>query len=320
MKKVFTYLLLCLVSFAGVNAQIIEEKEKELFKKYKVSERIKYDYKYTNGVQAENGVKSNVCKYNSNGLVLEIISYNPKGEISTKEKFGYDDNGNRVMYERTSLRGDYKKDSEYDNDDKIVLESGYDGSAAFKTVYKYNSSNRVIEIQYFTDNLFMVDEKRVYKYNGNKATVSIMDKGNALKSTVNLIFNSKQQIIEETVVSLDGVELEKRLVEYNSAGKIAKEEKFRAGKRAYTLTYVYNAKGELTKLVEDKPSKDAFDKKLYKYDSEGRIVEYKWARKPGQEYNVKTYTYGSNGVCTKEHTLYPATNYQIMAKYEYSFR
>lgn len=318
MKTIIAYILICVFSLSGVYGQVIEEKEKELFKKYGVSERIKYDYKYTDGKIASKGLKASVYKYNKQGLVLEITSYNADGDVSRLEKFGYDNYGNRTMYERKGMRGDYKKDTEYEGD-RIVQESGNDGSSAFKTVYKYNSNNRVEEIEYYTDNLFEVEEKRVYTYNGSKATVKVLHKGTTLKSTVKLVYNAQNQIVEETVLSLEGVELEKRLIKYNTNGSLMQEEKYRGGKKAYTYYYVYNANGELTKLVEHVPSKEKFDKKLYSYDSEGRIIEYKWARKAGQEHNSKKYTYGSNGVCIEEHTLYPATNYQIKAKYTYSF-
>lgn len=318
MKTTIVYIWVLMLSASSVFAQVIEEKEKELFKKNGVSERTKFDYKYTNGKIAAEGLKSAVYKYNAEGLVLETISYNADGDVSRREKFGYDSKGNRVMYERKGLRGDYKKDTEYDGD-RVIQESGHDGSAAFKTVYQYNSSNRITEIEYYTDNLFLVDEKRVYRYSGNKAKVDILAKGTVLTSTIDLVYNANNQIVEETIMSVEGVALEKRLLKYNDKGDVAEEEKHRGGKRAYTLYYVYNAKGELIKLVEDSPSKGKFDKKLYKYDAAGRVVEYKWARKPDQEYNVKTFKYGTKGVCIEEHTLYPASSYQISAKYTYTF-
>lgn len=318
MKTIIIYIFISVISIAWLSGQVIEHKEIELFKKYGVKERVKYDYKYTNGKMAKQGLKSNTNVYNRDGLVLNVTSYSGDGDVSRQEKFGYDQNGNRIMYERKSMRGDYKKDTEYD-DEKVILETGHDGSAAFKTVYKYNNANRVAEIEYYSDNLFLIEEKRIYKYTGNKAVVQILAKGKTLKSTVNLVFNSSNQIIEETYLSLEGVELEKRMVTYNSNGNLSKEEKYRGGKRAYTTFYVYNAKGELVKLIEDTPSKGKFDKKLYTYDVQGRVIEYKWTRKPGQEFNVKTFKYGSNGVCSEEHTLYPATDYQILSKYEYSF-
>ena len=316
MKTYIAFLVLSILSISLVSGQTIEEKERELFKKYKVKERTKYDYKYTNGKPATSGTKTSVSTYNNEGYILENFTYNSKGDVVTTEKFGYDENGNRTYYERKSMAGAYKKTSEYNEEDKIILETGYDGSAAFKTVYKYNSAKQVTEITYYAENL--LDEKRVYEYSGKSATVKVLHRGKDLKSTIKLIFDNNWQIMEETVYSLEGVELEKRKNTY-TAGKIATESKYRAGELKYTTYYHYDIKGNLVKITEDSKSKGKFDKKLYSYDAAGRVVNYKWTRKPGMDYNSKTYTYGDKGVCIKEHTHYPKTDYKLLSKYEYKF-
>ena len=297
-------------------AQTLEEKEKELFKKYKVKERTTINYNYVNGVKVSKGVKSSTSIYNSQGLVLSTNIFDKEGIVITSEKFGYDEHENRVLYERQGKRT-YKKESEYNDEDNVILETGYDGSSAFKTVYVYSTNNKVSYIKYYDNNT--LGEKRVYEYTGAKAKVKILDRGKYLKSTIQLSFNAKNQIIEEIFYSLEGAELEKRTIAYNSKGQIQKEEKFRKGKLAYRLTYHYNANNEMVKLTEESPSKGKLDKKLYSYDNMSRVVEYKWKRKPAEEYNVKTYKYGANGVCVEEFTHYPNSNYKILSKYEYKF-
>jgi hypothetical protein len=317
MKTIIAYIFLSVFTLSCVYGQIIEEKERELFKSVGVKERTKIDYKFTNNVQAQKGVKTSVSLYNKEGLALKTYTYNGKGEVVVTETNSYDEHNNRIFYERKSASGAYKKTSEYDSEDKVILESGYDGSATFKTLYKYDSKQRVLEIAYYAENL--LDEKRVYKYEGSNATVQILHKGKDLKSTIYLKYNSANQIIEEKAKSLTGVELEKRIIEYNAKGLIIKEEKYHTGTLSYRHSYVYDAKGELVKLSEESTSSQKFDKKLYKYDSNGRIIEYKWTKKPGQDYNIKTYKYDAKGSCTEELTFYPATKYKLRSKYEYKF-
>jgi antitoxin component YwqK of YwqJK toxin-antitoxin module len=317
MKKFITYIILTCLSAGALLAQTIEEKEKQLFKKYHVKERTKINYNYVDGKQSSQGVKTSTSTYDAKGQVLETRTFGRKGEVITVEKFGYDQNGNRTLYERTSMTGEYKKKSEYNEEDNIVLESGYDGSAKFKTVYVYSSQGKVSEIKYYVDN--MLDEKRVYEYNGDKAVVKILHQGKTLKSKVNLVFNDNGDILEEVILSLDGKELEKRILTYAGSGKPKTEEKHRGGKFNYKLTYYYNSNGDLVKLHEESPSKGNLDKKLYTYDAEGRIIEYKWKRKPDDKYNSKTYKYGSDGVCVEEFTFYPKTNYKLLSKYTYKF-
>ncbi len=317
MKRILTYLIFSVLFVSFSAAQTLEENERELFKKHKVQKRTKFDYKFSGDKVASEGVKTSVSTYNEMGFVLSTTAYNPKGEEVTTEKFGYDDSGNRTQYERKSMTGAYKKNSQYDDEDNIILESGYDGSAAFKTTYKYNSSNKVTEIGYYVENL--LDEKRVYEYKGQTAVVQILHKGKDLKSTVKLKFNSNGDILEETIISLEGTELEKRLLEYNAQGLMTKETKYRGGELNYTTWYYYDGNNNLVKITEDSKSKGRYDKKLYKYDSQGRVIEYKWTRKPDQDYNVKTYTYGADGVCVEELTYYPRTNYKLLSKYSYTF-
>jgi hypothetical protein len=317
MKTIITYICLSILTFTSVIGQTIEEKEKELLKNAKVSERTKYDYKYTDGKIAEQGTKASVSKYNKDGLVLETTTYNFKGDISVVEKFEYDKNNNRILYERKSMSGAYKKTSEYDDEDKIILESGYDGTAPFKTVFIYNSENKITQIDYYSGDI--LDERRMYEYSGNKATVKVLHRGKDLKSTVKLIYNNKGEILKETTFSLEGIELENRVLEYNEAGLISKEEKYREGELSYRYTYTYDSNNELIVVSEDSKSKGKFDKKVYSYDSKGRVAEYKWKRKPDEEYNVKTFKYSANEVCAEEHTYYPKTKYQLLSKYGYKF-
>ena len=317
MKKIVAYIVFSIISLAFVCAQTLEEKEHELYKKHKVSERIKINHKFVNGVVSKTGVKTSRSKYNKNGYLLETLTFGKKGDTVTVENFGYDKHGNRVFYERKSISGVYKKTSKYNEEDNILLESGYDGSAAFKTVYIYNNAGKITEIKYYADN--MLDEKRVYSYTGNKAIVKILHKGKTLRSTIKLLFNAKGDIVEEVVLSLEGVELEKRILNYNTNGLVNTEVKYRSGKLSYKLIYHYNSSKELIKLSEESTSKGKFDKKLYTYDNLRRVVEYKWKRKPDDKYNIKTYTYGSQGVCIKELTHYPKTNYKLLSKYQYKF-
>lgn len=317
MKKIFSFLLLLTTTFSFIIAQTIEEQERELFKKYQVKERISYDFPYKDGVMEKHGVKTSMSKYNRSGLVVMTFTFNAKGDTTVKEYYGYDARGNRVLYERYSVSGEYKKTSEYDMVDNIILEAGYDGSASFKTVYTYEKGGKVMEIKYYVDNL--LDEKRVYSYSGKNATVSVLHKGKDPKSTIQLIFDDKGQILKETTLGLDGTELERRVLQYNAKGQVLLEEKYRLGKLNNRLEYIYNANGDLIKLSEDTGANDKYDKKLYEYDTQGRVSVYKWKRKTETDYNLKKYTYGSSGVCVEEYTNYPKTNYKLLTRYEYTF-
>jgi hypothetical protein len=317
MRRIIAYLLTNLIAIGFMYSQTIEENERVLYKENKVKSRTSFDYKFSGGKFSLEGVKTTVAQYDNNGRVLEEKSLKPDGEVRAIEKNKYDDRGNRVFFERQSLSSEYKKESEYDEIDNIIREAGYDGRAPFKTVYKYLTETRVAEIEYFIDDV--LDEKRVYKYNGNNATVEILKRGQLLVSKLNLVFNERDQVLEEKLLSADGALLEHKKYEYNNNGDIVKEEKFKEGEMFYRIIYDYDSNNNLLTVSEESKAKSKFVKKKFSYDDKNRIIRYEWKRNPDDEYNIKTFKYESSPVCTEVHTFYPKTDYKLLTKYEYEF-
>lgn len=317
MKNIITYCVLSLCIYTLGFSQTIEEKERKLFKEFDVKTRENTDYTFAKGKFSKTGRKTNLSTFDKNGQILENKSYNLKGEVSTIEKYAYDANGNRTLYERQSLSGEYKKESEYDTDNNLIEEYGYDGSATFQTNLKYDNQNKVLEIVYMIAN--DVDEKRVYAYEGNTAQVQILKNGKYLSSKVNLVFNETDQVLSEVLVTLEGKVLESKSYEYNTFHNIIKEVKYKNGEFFLEITYDYDDHQNLLTVSEKTRTEDKFVKKKYAYDDKDRITEYKWKRNPDDEYNIKAYKYGVKEVCEEVHTFYPKTDYKILTRYSYTY-
>lgn len=318
MRKVVAFFVVSLSLTALINAQTLEEKERELYKKYNVKARTNWDYSYTSGKIAKQGKKASYSTYNINGQILSSQTFNPQGQVFTSERYEYDKNGNRTLYERQSLSGEYKKESEYNITNNLIEEYGYDGSAKFRTALKYDDKNRVSEITYYIAD--EIDEKRGYRYEkNNTATVEILKGGKNLTSKVGLTFNSNNQVVSEETKNLEGKILETKKYDYTASGNILKEEKYRNGEMFYRISYVYDTENNLMTVSEESKTEAKFVKKKYIYDSQNRIVEYQWKRSPDDEYNIKTFKYGDSGVCVEENTYYPKTEYKLLTKYEYEF-
>ncbi|MBN2820019.1 MAG: hypothetical protein JXP36_13670 [Bacteroidales bacterium] len=317
MKHLFIYFFISVCLIAFVDGQTLEEKERELYKEHGVKSRTNTDYSFTKGKFSVDGRKTSFSVYDENGFVLKSFSFNPKGDTTSYEKYAYDKNGNRTIYERQSLSGEYKKESEYNTISKLIEEYGYDGSAKFRTVLTYDDKNRVTEIVYYI--VDRVDEKRVYTYNGNKASVEILKQGLHLTSSIDLVFNDAQQVISEDYKSIEGKLLESKKYEYSSKGDLIKEEKYKDGNMFYRITYDYDINRNLLAVSEESMSKEKFIKKKYTYDNKNRITEYQWKRNPDDEYNIKVFKYGEKGVCEEEHTFYPKTEYRLLTKYTYEY-
>ncbi len=317
MKRAFTFLILTTILLTMSFSQTLEENERKLLVEHKVKTRSNTDYSFTNGKFSKTGRLTSVTTYDTKANVLETKTYNMKGEVSTIEKYEYDNSGNRTLYERQSLSGEYKKESEYDTENKLIEEYGYDGSATFRTQLKYDNKSRVLEINYFIAD--EIDEKRVYNYNGNAATVEILKQGKHLTSKVDLVYNESGEVLSEVLKSLDNKILESKSFEYNSNGNIVKEVKYKNGEFFYEISYAYDANQNLLSISEKTRSEAKFQKKLYTYDDQNRITEYKWRRNSENDFNIKAYKYGDVGVCNEVHTYYPRTKYTILTKYEYTF-
>ena len=149
--------------------------------------------------------------------------------------------------------------------------------------------------------------------------VDIYTGGASLTSKLKLVYDTKGNIIEQTVLSLNNKVLEKTTYKYDVDSRLLTEEKTANGVLAYRTSYDYDSKGNLLTVSEESSSEKKFVKKSFTYDSAGNLTEYKWHRRPDEPFNVKTFTYDSKGICLTEHTLYPTTKYELMSKFQYEF-
>jgi hypothetical protein len=318
MKYLFPIAFLLFSVSLNLFGQTIEELEKKIAAENHIRSKIQFDYKYIGGKPSKTGVKSLIKTFSGKGELLEKRVLNNKGIVVGWEKYAYNKAGNRILYERENTNSKYKKESKYDENNNVILEAGFNGAQNFRNEYEYTSSGKVKEIVYLAGN--KIEQKIVYEHNGSIAMVSIYAGGNALTSKMKLKYDVNGNIIEEIKQTIEGVELEKKIYKYNSAGQILQEEKTRQGSFNYRLIYVYDTRGNLLKLSEETKSKKKYDKKVYTYDSAGNLTEYKWRRNPSDEFNVKKYTYNSRGICLTEYTFYPKTKYELLSKFEYEYQ
>jgi hypothetical protein len=318
MKFIALTTIILVFSFSNyLVGQTLEEREKQIVLSNNIKSKVQYDYKYKNGTPSEDGQMASIATYSKKGELLEKKYYNSKGLVNGWEKYEYDDDGNRTLYERESNNSKYKKESIYNDNRQAILEAGYSGEEKFKTTYTYNNSGKPLEIVRYINNY--IEEKLVYNHSGNTAIVSIYSKGKNLRSKLKLVYNDKGNIIQETLLSVDNKELEKKTFNYNEASQVVLEEKTRAGKFYYRISNIYDSKGNLTKVYEETLAKKKYLKKEYVFTINDNLLEYKWRRNPDEEFNVKNYTYDARGICASEKTYYSNTQFRSLSKYRYVF-
>ncbi|MCG8700056.1 MAG: hypothetical protein MI922_18515, partial [Bacteroidales bacterium] len=275
--------------------------------------RTKVQYVMSNEVN-----KTAQVNYTEEGNIKEKSSFGNKGVVTSTEKYEYDEKGNRTYYERTNANGSYWKRTQYTNNNLIAVENGFDGAEHFTTTYKYNSNGRPTEIIYkINDN---IDDKRVYKHEGNTAIVEVYKAGTHLSAKLKLVYDSKNNIVEESTISIaDGSIGTRKVFKYNADSKVISEEKFSGTNQIFKLTYAYDADNRLLKQYEEKPGQEKYVEKSFVYDNKGLLTEYQWRRKATEEFNSKKYKYNEKSLCIEIDTYYPATKFSITTGYEYEF-
>jgi hypothetical protein len=316
MKRFKLLLLLTFSILHNSFSQTLEEQEKQIAANNHIKSKIQFDYKYADGKMTKTGVKSTITTYAHSGEIVEVDYLDSKGQPIGGEKYDYNSNGNRILFQRDGSNSKYKKVSEYDAKNNITLETGFNGAENFRNEYYY-SSGRLSNSVFKVNN--KIDQKLVYEYSGNTAKISIFAGGTTLTSKIKMVYDQSNNLIEETHYGINGKEFEKKTYKYNAASQNTEESKVKDGKLYYKITQEYDSKGRLVKVSEETMAKPKYIKKSYTYDAVGNLIEFKWRRNPDEEFNVKTYTYDSKGICLTEHTLYPATHFELMSKFEYEY-
>ncbi len=317
MYKIPSLIIALLAITCQSYGQLLKELEKQIVAENNIKAKSQYDYKYNNGEPNNKGQLTSISKYDKKGNIIKAEYLDAKGNVIGWEKFEYDENGNRTLYERQSTSGKYKKMSQYDDDNQLEKEAGYNGAENFKNTYKYTSNGKIDLITYEVDN--QIDEKRDYEYDGNKANVKIISKSGDLISKLKIIYDENDNILKEITLSTDNKELERKEYKYNSSNKVLEEVKTKNGSFYYKLIYKYNSKGDLISVSEENINEKLFVKKIYEYDGEGNMTVYKWRRRPADEFNSKKYTFNNDGVWLTEHTYYPKTKYEVLSKFKYKY-
>jgi hypothetical protein len=316
MKAVKLLILLIFISSVNLYSQALEELEKQIAANNNISKKIRFDHKYSGEEFSKTGIKSSVTSFDKKGNTTKIEYFNPKGVSTGSEVYKYDANSNRIFFERTG-NSPYKKVSMYNGSNEILRESGFNGTEEFLIDYKYNSSGKLSEVINKVGD--QIQQKMVYNYSGNTANINIYIRGTDLSARMKMTYDSKGNLIEESTYNLEGKEVEKKQYKYSADSKILEETKMLGGKFDYRINYEYDSKGRLRTLSEETRTKKKYVKKEYIYDAFGNLYRLKWRRSPDQDFNIKSYSHNTKGVCLSEETLYPRSNYRILSKFEYNY-
>lgn len=316
MKRIFI-ILIVFITVNCLNAQsIFEAHEKETVKNNQLRKKIQMDQKYVNGELSSEGYISSITKYDENGNVLEIINYRSNGNIISVINNKYDKNGNKLEYTRYKGNREtvtYRQRYVYDEKGQKIEENGFDGASNFKTTYAYNDNGKLKSIHYYTG--ATLTDRREFIYEGTNLTVNVYDSEDKKQAYYKRIFDSKDQLIDDSKYDMEDNLLNRVTYTYDNNGNVIVETKFNSG-NVCKMINKYNDNFYLNEVTKE-DSEESFVTNKYIYDENGNLVEELWKKFDSREYSRKTYTYDKEGKCTSIDCYFASYKFKVFYSLSY---
>ena len=320
MKK--TLILVALIATAGLcKAQTLnEQRERERIAENKIKVVTVWNHKYADGKPSAKGYKSSETTYSEKGVPVSVINYKASGEISSKQSYAYDKNGNKTNY--TNIDGKdgkttYLQSIAYDANNNKTIENGYNGAEPYRVVYKYNKGKQSEIIRYKGANV--VDEKWVYAYQDNKTLITVYKPEKTISYTMEKVLDEKGNIIEDIRKEKSGAISKRHVMKYNDQDLEIQKDVYLGGKFAYKQFYTYDKEGNLIQTDQANPNGEKFVYSKYTYDTKGNLLEEQWNEGDANEFSKKESKYNPKGILVEVDTYYAPYNYKVLYKYTYEF-
>ncbi|HUX53622.1 MAG TPA: hypothetical protein VMV56_04360 [Williamwhitmania sp.] len=321
MKKFLVFVALFSSAITCFGQTINEQRERERIAENKIKEITVWNHKYANGIPSPKGYKSSETTYDLQGLPISVINYKSTGAISSKQSYAYDNHGNKTQYVNINgLDGKitYQQTIVYDNNNNKLLENGFDGSEPYRIVYKYNSQGKQSEIiRYKANN--SIDEKWVYSYLGNKATITVYKPENVVSYTMEKVSDANGNIIEDIRKETSGAISKRYSMKFNDKNQEIQRDVYLGGKFVYKQFFTYDNFANLMQIDQTNANGEKFVYSKYKYDTKGNILEEQWNEGDTDEFSKKESKYNPKGVLVEVDTFYAPYNYKVLYKYTYEF-
>ena len=322
MKILIFSFILILFAFSAFSQRYDQKKDKERIIRNKIKSQIQWEHDYVSGKVKQTGYKSIYIKYDKKGNIIEEIHYKFNGTISRVLTYKYDNKGNKIEYinyqggDRKKIL--YKQSIKYDLKGNKLEEAGFDGISNYKISFQYDKNNRISVINYYNSNNKII-EKRVFKYVDNQTGISVYRQENIISSRITNKYNNNGDIIEKVIYNEDNNVTKKTLSKYDTKKRIIEVTEYAYGKFSNSLTYKYNAKGNLFEVFKKNQKGENYIDIRFKYDINGNLVEELWYSGKPQNYSKKNYRYDEKGILNNIDCYYATYQYKVLYKFVYEF-
>lgn len=298
--------------------------EKERIKENRISEAVQYTHRYKNGQPTKEGYKTTHTYYNAEGNPTMIINYRATGNESSRLYYEYDNQGRRIEYRKEETLGanrmklSYKQTFTYNSKGQKKTEEGFDGSSQYKIIYNYLPNGKPSDLtRYNADNT--ISERWIYSYKGNTQIIRITPR-NGAPYTVEKVLTRSGQVVSETYLDENNTQYKKIAYTYDAKGRVLTENTQATGRPDQNLQYVFNAQGQLTKVLLKSGNEQQYVNNNYTYDRDGNLITEQWVDGSPSLISQKDNAFDEQGDMVKVESFYAPYNYRVMYSYEYKKR
>ena len=143
-----------------------------------------------------------------------------------------------------------------------------------KYSYRYDETGNLVEVISYDEEGAVLSKNQKKFDEANRLTEELVYDGDgSLVSKKSLKYDEAGNLVESTTFGDGGDMLENIKYKYDEQGRVAEETKFEEGDRIYTKKMTYNSKGDVSELLDDRPSDDIYIKIEFRYDDARRVIE-----------------------------------------------
>lgn len=318
MKSRFIFIVFIL-TWVNLQSQLIENLDRSSIAEKKIKIQKTFEYEVNKGKRATKGIPTKELHFDLKGNLERQVNLKRNGSVHSILLYKYDDNGNKVLYEKYigSDSLNYKQNVKFDSKGKRAYEKGFDGVDSFRIVYNYNKSNKLVESIYYSGK--KIDEKRVFTYDANIATIKVLDGSGALLYTLQNRYNDANKILEEKRIEKDNTITKRSVYDFDKQNNPISESKYIGNNLINKITYLYNPKGLLIEVLEENNTGEKYLIKKYQYNEKNQLIEEQYRSGPDKEFSINTFKYNDRGVCEWVETYFATYKYQTHSAFIYDY-
>jgi len=320
MKKFLV--LVALIAWTGVciGQTLNEQRERERIADNKIKVITVWNHKYADGKPSAKGYRSSETIYDERGLPVSVVNYKSTGEISSKQSYSYDKEGNKTNYvniDGKDGKTKFLQTISYDANKNKINENGYNGAEPYRVVYKYVKGKQSEIIRYKGVNT--IDERWVYAYQGNRIIITVFKPEKTVSYTMEKVVDAKGNVVEDIRKENSGAISKRYVMKYNSKDLEIQKDVYLGGTFVYKQFFAYDHEGNLVQTDQTDANGEKFVYSKYKYDTKGNILEEQWNEGDSNEFSKKESKYNPKGILVEVDTYYAPYNYKVLYKYSYEF-